>query len=608
MNKGRFFGRLWGLGAACLICLALWWKAWAWIGGRAPLQSYTGSGWVSVSGGEGNFFLASGITQAFVLAFASLLLSRHWPKALDFRFREFVAKPRIAYFSLACVGAVVAFCIALAAVGFQPLSEEEKTYIFQAKLLLLGRLTVPMPPESSALIQPFLIQRDGLLTGPFHWAQPAMIAVGLMLRVPHIVTAIQVGVTVFFACKLAEEYLSDVRAGVLAGFLVASSPLLITSGSTLHNASLRAACAITSAWACTRLANRRDPRAALVLGLASGVGIHCHIGDQLIIVGVCGFAIASRCRWSISETLRRLALSLVVCAPFIALHPVINYLVSGRWWNSGLSLLASDDRWIKNGPLLGFMQTPPSWEMASAKTFSSAVRLAFHANGAPYLLLLLGAPVLGLLRGSLRLMPLALMALFCFLVQSLTEGLSIGTPGPVDYAPTVVFLLVSLAVVAVRLHTRLKESRPSRGRIIPALALAQALAALLVFWPSVLAELGRSSEEASRCPRLMHWRDVSRGLVFYAKPGKQPRQTWAFGAPMTSPRFDDPILYVPLQSNEENARVAQAFAGDRPVYVAECLLASPMSLSRYDPSTGRVSDARLEGPQVPTGEGTRVGP
>jgi len=139
-----------------------------------------------------------------------------------------------------CLAALLATA-AVAAFAFErlPHLEDEVAYLFQAKTLALGRLTVPSPEPEEAFWTPFVLDHEGRRFGKYSPGWPAVLAVGLLLRLPWLVNPLLAALCLYLVYRLGRA-LYDEETGLLAAALGLASPLfLILGGSFLsHLASL----------------------------------------------------------------------------------------------------------------------------------------------------------------------------------------------------------------------------------------------------------------------------------------------------------------------------------------------------------------------------------
>ncbi|MFC2030341.1 glycosyltransferase family 39 protein [Chloroflexota bacterium] len=137
----------------------------------------------------------------------------------------------------------LAFLLTAAASEFAferlPHLEDEVAYLFQARTLALGRLTVPSPSHPDSFWTPFVLDHEGQRFGKYPPGWPAILALGVLAGAPWWVNPLLSAVALYLVCRLGET-LYDGRTGLLAAFLGMLSPLfLVLGGSFLsHLASL----------------------------------------------------------------------------------------------------------------------------------------------------------------------------------------------------------------------------------------------------------------------------------------------------------------------------------------------------------------------------------
>ncbi len=141
---------------------------------------------------------------------------------------------------LLCVLAFLATA-AVAYFAFErlPHLEDEVAYLFQAKTMALGRLTVPTPTQPSAFWTPFVLDHEGKRFGKYPPGWPGVLAAGVLAGVPWLVNPLLAAFALYLVYRLGQT-LYDERTGLLAAALGLTSPLfLVLSGSFLsHLASL----------------------------------------------------------------------------------------------------------------------------------------------------------------------------------------------------------------------------------------------------------------------------------------------------------------------------------------------------------------------------------
>jgi 4-amino-4-deoxy-L-arabinose transferase-like glycosyltransferase len=123
-----------------------------------------------------------------------------------------------------------------------PHLEDEVAYLFQARTMALGRLTVPSPSHAEAFWTPFVLDHQGQRFGKYAPGWPAVLALGLLAtggKAAWLVNPLLGALALYLVYRLGQT-LYDGRTGLLAAALGLISPLyLVLSGSFLsHLASL----------------------------------------------------------------------------------------------------------------------------------------------------------------------------------------------------------------------------------------------------------------------------------------------------------------------------------------------------------------------------------
>jgi hypothetical protein len=141
---------------------------------------------------------------------------------------------------LVCVAALLSTA-AVAALAFErlPHLEDEVAYLFQAKTLALGRLTVPSPEPEEAFWTPFVLDHQGQRFGKYSPGWPAVLALGVLLGAPWLVNPVLAALSLYLVYRIGRALYDD-AAGLLAAALGLASPLFLVLGGSLlsHMASL----------------------------------------------------------------------------------------------------------------------------------------------------------------------------------------------------------------------------------------------------------------------------------------------------------------------------------------------------------------------------------
>jgi 4-amino-4-deoxy-L-arabinose transferase-like glycosyltransferase len=151
-----------------------------------------------------------------------------------------------------------------------PHLEDEVAYLFQAKTLALGRLTVPSPNHPDSFWTPFVLDHGGQRFGKYPPGWPAVLALGVVAGGPWWVNPLLSAVALYLVFRLGEA-LYDRQTGLIAAFLGAFSPLfLVLGGSFLSHMSSLVWLLLFSLWFVWTAQGRRR-WFALASGLALGM-------------------------------------------------------------------------------------------------------------------------------------------------------------------------------------------------------------------------------------------------------------------------------------------------------------------------------------------------
>jgi 4-amino-4-deoxy-L-arabinose transferase-like glycosyltransferase len=116
-----------------------------------------------------------------------------------------------------------------------PHLEDEVAYLFQARTVAQGRLTVPSPEPQGAFWTPFILDHQGRRFGKYPPGWPGVLGLGVMARGAWLVNPMLSALALFLVYRLGRT-LYDERTGVLAAGLGLLSPLyLVLGGSYLSH-------------------------------------------------------------------------------------------------------------------------------------------------------------------------------------------------------------------------------------------------------------------------------------------------------------------------------------------------------------------------------------
>jgi 4-amino-4-deoxy-L-arabinose transferase-like glycosyltransferase len=148
--------------------------------------------------------------------------------------------------------------------------EDEVAYLYQARTIALGRLTVPSPEQPGAFWTPFVLDHQGQRFGKYPPGWPALLSLGILARVPWAINPVLAALCAYLLYRLGKT-LYDERTGLLAAALSLASPLfLVLSGSYLSHMASLAWLLLFSLWF-VWITQGRSQWFALGAGLALGM-------------------------------------------------------------------------------------------------------------------------------------------------------------------------------------------------------------------------------------------------------------------------------------------------------------------------------------------------
>ncbi len=235
--------------------------------------SKTALSMVILSVGLANLALAAATLPLTVLE----LLSARW------RERNTKTIPWLAALWVVAVSSLLAWVV----LERMPHVPDEVAYIFHAKYLAAGKVYLPMPPDTSALAVDFTIA-DGTKwysAVPLGW--PLVLAIGVWLGVPWLMSPLLGGATVLLAHvllrRLYDRDLADAAALLLAGspWLLYMSASMMTHGPTL-------VLALLGLIGVERAREHGSVAGGALAGLSFGALLHTRPLEAVIVAGVAG--------------------------------------------------------------------------------------------------------------------------------------------------------------------------------------------------------------------------------------------------------------------------------------------------------------------------------
>lgn len=142
--------------------------------------------------------------------------------------------------AVAAVAVVVSSSlVATRLLGGLPHVQDSVAYLFQAKTLALGRLSVPAPKSPHFFLEEFINVYRGRWFGKYPPGWPLLLAFGQLVHIPSLVNPVLTGINIFLIYVIGRAVYGPI-VGLLAALLTATSPFVVFMGGSFmsHPASL----------------------------------------------------------------------------------------------------------------------------------------------------------------------------------------------------------------------------------------------------------------------------------------------------------------------------------------------------------------------------------
>jgi hypothetical protein len=507
---------------------------------------------------EAWFFLShvmAGLPAALLLTDAAtrLLASRPAPWST-----RALSQPRFMAFLLAMVAAVIAVLLEHFVLKGTALTDDEGVYLTQARHLLAGSFTAPVPGNSASFPSEFMIG-----VPPHRWAgvyppgQPFLIAFGMLVAAsPHLLQPLFVGAIVYVGARLAGE-IWGAETSVITAALLASSPMLLFTGATLHNAVPATFFCLVAVRATRSAVFTGRTRHHALVGAALGAAFICRPYDTMAIgVPLLFVLVRAAFQPATPSTPMRgtagLAWAVVCAIPGILLYLVSNDATTGNF------LLPAYASWLEQrypgAKTVGFGPAVFGGWHTTQLMFSKALvvisRLSVWVFGWPLSFWPLLVLVVGVGRDHRSRLILGVLGIHfgAYCLYTMNSVQDFGSPYHLVEIPFIAMLSArAISAMGDKLNAFGTRLAMWPGRF----ALTSAIIGLLTFWPkeiawaehtaaAVRAPLEAASNAAGSEPSLIFWKSM-------AAPKHQPgpdQLTWVLRPPIPGPKGDDQIIWV----------------------------------------------------------------
>lgn len=138
-------------------------------------------------------------------------------------------------FLLALAGCLASALVTQRVFEAIPHIEDEIAYVWQAKALNQGHLTVPSPPHQGSYMVPFVVDHNGERFGKYPPGWPAVLAIAIRMGMRAWINPILAGLGVWLTYLLGKRLFSEFVGLLAAGLTVTSPFFLMNSGSLLSH-------------------------------------------------------------------------------------------------------------------------------------------------------------------------------------------------------------------------------------------------------------------------------------------------------------------------------------------------------------------------------------
>lgn len=514
------------------------------------------------------------VGQIFLVVPAVFLLTRtvlrHAGDLVDRIVAAVRRRPRLTVALLALAALAVTALLSWIVLQHSALTDDETMQLYQARLLERGRLMTAIPEPRPFFDQPRLAYLDvNHWTGIFPWGHAALLAVGDLVGFPQLWPHLCAPLTVLLTYLLGREALPDetdrpIALGATA--LVATSPFLLLTAATLHNATTSVVLVTLGAYLLARHRRRGGLASAILAGAAFGVDLHARPLNA-IILGATALLVTAAVERREGKSVRALLAGFALgIAPWLALHGALNWAISGSPLKPPIT--KGNERPIFGFGNLAFGAYHTPWK-AGGQLVTNLIELVVWASGSVFTAIgFVVAAAAGWRRRADWLWlvpPAALLAGYYIFFR---------TP-PIDTGPTyfldaLPFLSIFLArviagapeaVARLRARALAPDERAGVARaavVIPVLAILTALGS---WWPQQLHGIARSSESIVAPFEAVAAAGIHHAIVFWhGPPGRRSDVTQP---PLPDPDVSDDVVYA--RDRRDNSDIAAQYP-DRKLY------------------------------------------
>lgn len=460
----------------------------------------------------------------------------------------------LAAFSLLVLGGMVLFVFHATEV-----TDDELTYVFQAKTYLAGRLFNPPPPSVQSFANTFVIN-DGLkYIGKYQFGHPLLLAIGLLLGSEFIVTLFMSAALIILISLIARRLFDDRRVAVLAPLLLFSSPFFyFMSSSRLSHIS--AAFLLASFFLLYLKISDADTKPgqqyslSLLAGVAAGFVANMRPVAAIAFLLPFLFIITQRLlKKEIQRPLTILSMGVGFFA-IVALTLAYNKAITGAFLTHTMS-------YYNPAEGIGFSGEGHNFWVGIQNLLANVARMNAFLFGFPlsliFVFIVLFKPRLDL--GE----TISFSIIGCFAIGYLVVRMNVADLGPIYYYECIIPLVLLSARGFLWIHD-FASSRSAAFRLFPSnFLLLSVVFCLLTFFPERVIHLSQLTRAIDAPYAVIEEHHVHNAVVF--APGSR-MEGWVFGTRNNAPDLNNDVIVCRLLDAETNGRVLEYFKG-RDAYV-----------------------------------------
>lgn len=582
-----------GLGALLLLAGAAFIAAFLWLerasAGASAFHQYELEFLFRLPRGEAAFYLrylALALPAAILvgLGLAYLFGADFWRRRLEVL--EAVPE-RLFVVGLLIAGAGLVLAIGHLILQNQPLTDDERVYLFQADLLSRGRLFLDSQPLREFFDNVSIIN-NGKWYGKYPPGHPLFLVPGIVAGWPRLVPAVLAAINLLLVYRLAGFYFSR-RLARAAALLLLLSPFFLFTGATLLSHTSCLTMLLLFAYCVHR--SLTGSSAALIAGLAAGMAflIRPYTGLMIGLPIAAAWFLALRRR---GQSLKPWLTALGVASLFLVILLGVNQVLTGNPLKTGYSEIQGD-----RGRVLGFGEAVPGQPERTPlsgllNVFQTLVRLNFWSLGWPLSWLFVVAALLWSRRRDLA--PLWAVLIVTALGSVFYFSLGVSDTGPVKYYEILPVIILLTVAGARSLHERIgRGGRPGLSPLTPALVVALTLVGWVGFGRVQAIELHRLSDRIQEpYRRVAALPSDQKLLIFTGALQRHPFDSWVSSPPNNVPEPERQVLYV-RDRGADNRAIIERMA-DRAPYLLELDENRKYQLTRLsgDEASRRLVDER----------------